>query len=324
MRLTGNVWKAALFVVVCTGLLAAFFIGVAGERLLRSYVTYEVFFHDKSVSGISAGSSVEYRGVPVGRVSSVRIHPENVEIVLVEVEIEADVPIKQDVRASLAPQGISGAASLQLSGGSVEADRLPPGGRIQTEPGVVDRLVGSADNVATGLETVLRDLDDLLSEENRTQLAGVIANLNAILGENRKTVDAILSNVEAGTEAFAGTMETMDQTVARANRALDQVYRAAGSAETALQQLETDVQAADIPGTVGEFRSAAQRIEEVAVRADGAVAGVDGIVEDNRVALRNSTRALQRAVNSLGDLAIQLNDDPSLLLGGRGTGGSMR
>ena len=59
------------------------------------------------ISGLNPGAPVRYKGIPIGRVASIRLDPENVERIRVRTEIDPGVPIKKDAVASLESEGIT-------------------------------------------------------------------------------------------------------------------------------------------------------------------------------------------------------------------------
>src|SRR5579863_2356325 len=85
---------------------------------------YYVFFRG-SVSGLSKGSAVQYNGIPVGRVTDIRVDPDNVEQIQVKVAIDGSlVDIKSDARAFLETNILSGVSVVQIRGGTEGAQNL--------------------------------------------------------------------------------------------------------------------------------------------------------------------------------------------------------
>src|SRR6267378_2806414 len=64
----------------------------------HEYVYYEIYFSGP-VTGLGEGAQVQYNGIRIGRVASVKLDPINVEQIRVEVEIESGVVIKADAVA---------------------------------------------------------------------------------------------------------------------------------------------------------------------------------------------------------------------------------
>lgn len=88
-----------------------------------SYDRY-VAYMKESVAGLSIDSTVKYRGVDVGRVKDIALRPDNPEEVLLTLDIIRGTPIKTDTIAVLETQGLTGLATINLTGGSREASSL--------------------------------------------------------------------------------------------------------------------------------------------------------------------------------------------------------
>ena len=104
-----------LFIIVFS-IAAAFFAVWLGSSGHRDDLIYRIHFPD-SVSGLTAGDTVKFRGVDVGTVKSMIIDPENAELVRVDVRLRKDTPVKTDTRASLTLKGITGVVFIELNGG---------------------------------------------------------------------------------------------------------------------------------------------------------------------------------------------------------------
>jgi len=111
-----------LFIIVFS-VAAAFFSVWLGSSGRSDDVVYRIHFPD-SVSGLTAGDSVKFRGIDVGTVKSMGIDPDNARLVLVEVRLRKETPVKTDTRASLALKGITGVVFIELNGGDPAAKTL--------------------------------------------------------------------------------------------------------------------------------------------------------------------------------------------------------
>src|SRR4029077_1469590 len=108
--------RIGLFVVVLTtaliwGTLWLSAGGAPGE--FDFYTTYM----NESVSGLSPDAALTYRGVNVGKVREITIDPNNPNRVRLLLQVKHGVPIKQDTEATLAMQGLTGLATIDLLGG---------------------------------------------------------------------------------------------------------------------------------------------------------------------------------------------------------------
>src|SRR5271165_6261950 len=89
----------------------------------QQLVNYDIYFAG-GVTGLGKDAAVNYNGIKIGRVSEIRLDPQNPEQVRVTIEVDATVPIKSDAVASLDAQFISNVATVEITGGSREAPPL--------------------------------------------------------------------------------------------------------------------------------------------------------------------------------------------------------
>jgi len=102
---------------------AAFFAMWLGSPGHHDDVLYRIHFQD-SVSGLAVGDPVKFRGIDVGTVKSLGIDPGDSRLVLVDLRLRKETPVKTDTRASLALKGITGVVYIELSGGDPAAKTL--------------------------------------------------------------------------------------------------------------------------------------------------------------------------------------------------------
>lgn len=97
--------------------------------------TYAVAARFGSVSGLKAGAVVEIAGVQVGKVSAIRLQPDDYRAV-VEMSIDRNVQISEDSIASIRTAGIIGDRYVNISPGGMP-ENIAPGGEIaETESAI--------------------------------------------------------------------------------------------------------------------------------------------------------------------------------------------
>ena len=77
-----------------------------------------------SASGLRTGANVNFNGIRVGEVTSVKI--DDPQRVVAMLSIDRQAPVRQDTLVGLEFQGLTGIAAISLKGGSVEAPIVPP------------------------------------------------------------------------------------------------------------------------------------------------------------------------------------------------------
>src|SRR6201997_4462393 len=107
METRGRYILVGVFVLtLLVGILVSI-VWLARGQFQREGQIYDIFFRG-SVSGLSEGPPVRYKGVPIGWVVTILLDTENVEGIRVQIEVDARCPIKEGAFASLEMQGIPG------------------------------------------------------------------------------------------------------------------------------------------------------------------------------------------------------------------------
>jgi phospholipid/cholesterol/gamma-HCH transport system substrate-binding protein len=161
-----------LFIIVFSIALAilAVWLGSPGNR---DDVFYRIHFAE-SVSGLTVGDPVSFRGVDVGSVKSIDIDPDNSRLVLVEVRLRKDAPVKTDTRASLQLKGITSVLNIELNGGDPMAEMLI----AVTPPGTIPEIPSEK----TGLKAMLDALPKLVEKFSsiEDQVKKVVARVGGL------------------------------------------------------------------------------------------------------------------------------------------------
>jgi phospholipid/cholesterol/gamma-HCH transport system substrate-binding protein len=189
--------------------LAAFSVWLVKADIDRQVDPYQIAFAG-SVTGLQQGSQVRYRGVPVGRVTEIRIDPERVEWVLVTIEIDRGTPIRQDTVASLEMQGITGIAFVQLRGGTqasppliaAEGQALP---QIESRRSTLERLFESTPELLVHSLALVERAALLLNDQNLQALTKSLQNLETLttnLARHTGDVEGVLAQAGGAAKSF--------------------------------------------------------------------------------------------------------------------------
>src|SRR5438876_865916 len=123
MEIRARYLLIGLFVlaVIAGGFGFIYWIDTTGGLAART--TYRVAF-DAPVSGLLNGSAVLFNGLKVGEVTRLEIDASNPHGVSALISIDSRVPIRADTGAGLDFRGLTGVASITLSGGAPDAPAL--------------------------------------------------------------------------------------------------------------------------------------------------------------------------------------------------------
>lgn len=153
-----------------------------------------------SASGLRTGASVNFNGIRIGEVMSVKIDDPKRVIALTSVDKNA--PIRKDTLVGLEFQGLTGVAAIGLKGGSQDAPEVPPGDN--GVPTLTADLSATQD-VMESVRTSVQNLNRLVSDNQaviRTSLQSIEA-FASTLAKNSERIDSIMS----GVDAFIGGKE---------------------------------------------------------------------------------------------------------------------
>jgi phospholipid/cholesterol/gamma-HCH transport system substrate-binding protein len=193
METRGNYVLIGLFAlcVVVAAFGFVFWFHNIGGTAKRS--TYVVRF-DGSAAGLRAGSAVLFNGIRMGEVNKVFVNPDDPHQVLATVEIDARAPIRTDTVVGLDFQGLTGIASIALTGGSKGA---PPFVTTSGDPPMLIADASGSQDVTRAARDVLKRIDSLLAENG--SLYNTFRNIETFsqtLSDNSKRIDNILAGLE--------------------------------------------------------------------------------------------------------------------------------
>jgi phospholipid/cholesterol/gamma-HCH transport system substrate-binding protein len=278
-----------------------------------SYDRYEAYMTE-SVAGLSVDSSVKYRGVDVGRVKAIALRPDNPEEVQLTLDIVRGTPVKVDTIAMLETQGLTGLATINLTGGSREAPVLQAqAGQtypvIKTGPSLFSRLDKTASRLLSeeGLAQLLSDLDlaakgvaNALNDDNRTMLTKTINDLSEVA----QTIAGHKAQIEQSLNGAARSAENLSKLTASLN--------------------------AQVPPLLAEISKSVKAMDVATEELAKTTKTVSAVVNEARPELQQFTKRtlpeagqlvteLRQLTGTLTRVARELEREPSSLVFGRKT-----
>jgi len=166
--------------IIGFSLAAALFAVWLGSPGRHDDVLYRIHFPD-SVSGLTVGDSVKYRGVDVGSVKTMIVDPDDARLVRVDVRLRKETPVKTDTRASLELKGITGVVFIELNGGNPAAQTL----LAATLEGKIPEIPSEK----TGLKALLDELPKMVKKfEATADKFSTMAEKFSAVGDQTKKV----------------------------------------------------------------------------------------------------------------------------------------
>lgn len=206
------------FVLTMVVLAFAAVLWLARTELTTQYASYDIYFRGP-VTGLRNGAVVEYSGVPVGKVTDVRIDPADVERIRVTVEIDYSVVIKEDARASVETNILSGVSYIQIVGGTKEAavleakqgERYPV---IRSHRSRLASVTARAPELLEKLNDTADKLNDVLGKKNREALSASLDNIRTFtqgLAARNQDIAELAENAKKATASLSDLIDAVDK-----------------------------------------------------------------------------------------------------------------
>lgn len=217
-----------------------------------------------SASGLRNGGSVNFNGIRVGEVTSVKL--DNPRRVVALAMIENVAPIRKDTLVGLEFQGLTGVSAISLKGGAPDAPPVP-----LDEDGMP---------VLTADPESLRDISE--------SIRATLANVNRLVADNQETLKNSFQNVEVFTAALAKSSENINSILAKADAVMgsaDSIVKRTDNLMLGLDKLAGGKDGGELFDAVKSFRELSDNLD----KRSGALI-IDG---------RRTLQDISRAVNNL-------------------------
>ena len=240
----------------------------AGAEYRKSYNDYLVYMSE-SVAGLNLNAPVRYRGVSVGRVKKISIAPDKQESVRLLLEIESGITIRESTVATLRNQGLTGIATIELSGGDAQSPVLEAKNGekypvIRSAPSLMTRLDATITPILTNLNESIGRLNDTLSEKNRVDLSRILSDLAKLSDILARRSDEIDSGVVDASKMLANgekASESLPQLIQRLGKTADEFEKMAKDASQSSAAARSTI--AHVDETIPEFRALMAQLNDL-------------------------------------------------------------
>ena len=184
---------------------------------------YIIYFNE-SVLGLNLDAPAKYKGIKVGKVTRLRINPDNSEQIEVTVKILKTTPIKEDTVAKLTAQGITGLSYINLSEGSSYSKPLTiKKGQhypvIKSAPSFLANIEQSFGSTSELLSLTLERTNRLLNDENQKQFAKLLKASTQIMSKINTTLDAkTMQHIKNSLNNLDHLTDKIDKSIPKINK----------------------------------------------------------------------------------------------------------
>ena len=238
METKANYVAVGAFVLACVIGLVVTILWLAGTQYSQEYAYYQTFFKGP-VTGLGKGTITRYNGIEVGRITDLAFDPNDPQSVVVTLQVQPGLNIREDSVASIESQGLTGATYVEISGGTKNSPILEAKGSqrypvIRAKQSTLQQLEQSAPEVVAKLNVAASRLNDLLNDNNRRAITHVLTNLDqttATIAKHSADIDAALKNANEATANLRDASQDLKPTIANADATLKKYGKVADDAD---------------------------------------------------------------------------------------------
>lgn len=290
--------KLGAFMLLC-GILICVFLGYVLKRYLsEQYDNYYTIF-DTSVNGLFVDAKVKLNGIDVGSVTRITINEENLNEVVVNFKVTHGTPIKIGTRAGMtAGMNLTGEKQVVLSGGSFSEPNVPEGGLVPAEVSHFDHITSQAGDIVAHVDSVLVNVNALLSPENSENLGKAIKNF-----------EEVTQNLKRITQGLAKPIENISKSAESMHRVMGEIEEAkiAAKAGEDLDILKQKLDALDTKAMNENLTKAMESISQLSKR-------LDGMVYKNQDQVGEAIVELNAVLENLEEFSQKIKNNPSALI----------
>lgn len=249
---------------------------------------------------LAEGNAVKLRGVPIGRVVSVKVEPGG-NLVRVGLEIDGEFKIAdpRSVAVVIAPESLFGDWQaeivpldstrvfpfLPVPAAEMGRDTIVLGGYAIPD---ISRLTAAADEISQNLRRLTDRFDRAFTEETAdqirqaiTDITGVSTDIKALIGQQAATFQAVSGDVAA---------------------AANEISQASTQARVTLQRVDGIINRGEIDSVLAGVRRTSTSVDRVAAKIDRSTDGLVGTMARADSAFSSVNRLTARIESGQGSL----------------------
>lgn len=265
------------FVIAGMILIGGMILTVSGVGLFNQ--TYYVVVRMTHVGDLQLGAPVKRSGVMIGRVDDISLQSDHIRIVT---QIEADVDLTSDAKASIETAGVVGDTFLEFSQGQ-SSTFLPKSESVDDAlthvvPGLesirMNELFHQVKTIGTELTSITKNVNEILGDDEvKADIKAAISNTNAVTAEATrllKSLNRTSQNVELASKEILDTTQRVKEISATVKTAIDDTV---GD-----EKLRTDIRL-----TVANARKLSDELLLKKDQIDAMLANIQVVTDDAKV-----------------------------------------
>jgi paraquat-inducible protein B len=323
-----NKYKLGLFVLsgIALLVLVLFLLGIAA--VFKPKVEFVTLF-DESVQGLELGAPVKFRGVTIGKVSSITVRPsDNLVRVDMKAELSAidvgkgkssiitrkaeffyrmEKEVEKGLRCRLDLTGITGLKYVEINYydplKNPIPDFVPPKG-VRYIPSTPSFLRG----LSTNITTTLARISNIKFDEISTELLSSLKSINSFVNDPR--INTLAQKIDSITNQLETTTTNINKVMTESNirEMSDSIKKSLASINDLSKTLKKQIEDAKLSETTAVARESFTETKAAAAS-----------FKEMRGTLSDTLNKLGEAIDSFTQLVNNIDDDPSSIIRGKQT-----
>jgi phospholipid/cholesterol/gamma-HCH transport system substrate-binding protein len=255
----------------------------------KYYIVYD------QIDGLTVSNPVTLNGMTIGRVDNLKMITSQNNKIVVEILVDEHVVLGDSTSAFIANTDLLGGKSIDLKLGK-NTKVYDNGDTLQgvMEKNITEMLREKAIPILTNLDSTVVHLNNIFGDELGTSIKKTLHNfelasedLKLVMGQNRKNLHTITSNLSAMTSSLAETERELKPLIAKMSHFAD-----------SLNDLE-------LKATVANANKAMENLNSITGKINSGEGSLGALVNDKAF-----VENLNHAVKSMDKLLIDLRNNP--------------
>lgn len=294
--------KIGLFMLIVLGIAGFFILRIEDIGFGDAGNTKEIDVIFDSVAGLEEKSRVRVAGVPVGKVTAIKLQPDG--RAKVTLEVDKDVQLHQGASASVANLGLLGEKYIELNPGNATAPLLPQQEKVTlrgTQVASIDDVTSQISDIAGDVKAITSSLRGALGGmEGQKRVEDIVENVRQITDRVRMIIEINEGNINATASNFRKITDDLRVEIPRIASSID---RFANSISGTVSENREDVRTvvANLKGLSSDLRVTADNLNAITgqVKSGEGTVGKLFYSDEAHTKLTGALSAVESGVNEL-------------------------
>ena len=310
-----NPFRLGLFILICGTIGVASVIWLGTSHLFESTKTYASYF-DESVKGLQTDATINFRGVAVGRVTSIELAPDG-RLIEVTMKLRSDFKLDPSLAIQLREQGLTGMRYLEIDTAPENLNKTTPEIHFTAKHAVIPSYPSEIVQLKSALQNVydkLNSLDLKTLIDNWTRTADLVNTFVVRIDEAvdprewKAAMKAIRQTAE-GSSKFVNRLakSTTDKGMKKGFDDLGATVEAGRKATEALSRQLGGLPPASLSGMV-------DRWDEAFKTGQSAITSLETQLGESNTLIQQNLQQLKLLLFQIHSLSQSLKEKPNQIL----------